>query len=153
MVIKVVDAPISLAKSIEYYPPSLVVDAGEGPKSQTKYVLSRALSLGLVPIVVLNRADRSESLGRLESGETELDLMDLFESFGAKDGQMEYRTSFGSARGGWITSDVNAAVRVGNGGNVEGIEGVFDMRSLVSLPIEGYHVFHWILPWRMPVIL
>ena len=66
---------------------------------------------------------------------------------------MEYRTLFGSARGGWITSDVDAAVRVGNGGNVEGIEGVFDMRSLVSLPIEGYHVFHWILPWCMPVIL
>ena len=61
----------------------LVVDAGEGPKSQTKYVLSRALSLGLVPIVVLNKADRAESLGRLESGETELELMDLFEALGA----------------------------------------------------------------------
>ncbi|EED92925.1 hypothetical protein THAPSDRAFT_268714 [Thalassiosira pseudonana CCMP1335] len=83
----------------------LVVDAGEGPKSQTKYVLSRALSLGLVPIVVLNKADRSESLGRLESGQTELDLMDLFEALGAEADQMEYRTLFGSARGGWITGD------------------------------------------------
>jgi len=40
----------------------LVVDAGEGPKSQTKYVLSCALKLGLKPIVVLNKADRLESL-------------------------------------------------------------------------------------------
>jgi len=88
----------------------LVVDAAEGPKSQTKYVLSRALSLGLKPIVVLNKADRSESIGRLESGETELELMDLFEALGAEEEQMEYRTLFGSARGGWITEDVGVAV-------------------------------------------
>ena len=124
----------------------LVVDAGEGPKSQTKYVLSRALSLGLVPIVVLNKADRSESLGRLESGETELDLMDLFESLGAKEEQMEYRTLFGSARGGWITSDVNTALEVGsNGGNVEGIEGVCDMRGLLDAILEDIPApsVHW----------
>lgn len=90
----------------------LVVDAGEGPKSQTKYVLSRALSLGLVPIVILNKADRSESLGRLESGKTELDLMDLFQTLGATDEQMEYRTLFGSARGGWVTSDVDVALEI-----------------------------------------
>ena len=59
--------------------------------------------------------------------------MDLFESFGAKDGQMEYRTLFGSARGDWITSDVDAALLVGNGGNVEGIGGVFDMRGLLDV--------------------
>lgn len=69
----------------------LVVDAAEGPKSQTKYVLSRALNLGLVPIVVLNKADRMESLGRLETGQTELELMDLFEALGAESNQMEYR--------------------------------------------------------------
>ena len=93
----------------------LVVDAGEGPKSQTKYVLSRALSLGLVPIVVLNKADRMESLGRLESGETELDLMDLFEALGATEEQMEYRTLFGSARSGWITDDSDVAVAIAKG--------------------------------------
>jgi len=70
----------------------LVIDAGEGPKSQTKYFLSRLLPLGLVPIVVLNKADRMESLGRLESGQTELELMDLFEALGAEGSQMEYRT-------------------------------------------------------------
>ena len=100
---------------------------------QTKYVLSRTLSLGLVPIVVLNEADRSESLGRLESGETELDLMDLFESLGAKEEQMEYSSLFGSAQGGWITSDVDTALRVaGNCGNVDGIEDVCGMRCLLD---------------------
>ena len=95
----------------------LVVDAGEGPKSQTKCVLSRALSLGLVPIVMLNKAGRAESLGRLESGQTEMELLDLFESLGATAAQMEYRTLFGSARGGLVTEDVDAALAIGHRGN------------------------------------
>jgi GTP-binding protein len=114
----------------------LVVDAGEGPKSQTKYVLSRALSLGLKPIVCLNKADRHESLGRLESGETELDLMDLFEALGAQDEQLEYRTLFGSARGGWITNDVDVALEVAEKGSPSGIKGVMSMRGLLDAILE-----------------
>ena len=118
----------------------LVVDAGEGPKSQTKYVLSRALSLGLVPIVVLNKADRPESLGRLENGTTELELMDLFEALGATSEQMEYQTLFGSARGGWITEDVDVALDVANKkidttDNSDG--GVMSMRGLLDSIIEN----------------
>ena len=118
----------------------LVVDAGEGPKSQTKYVLSRALSLGLVPIVVLNKADRPESLGRLENGTTELELMDLFEALGATSEQMEYKTLFGSARGGWITYDVDVALDVANKKiNIETGEGggVMSMRGLLDSIIEN----------------
>ena len=126
----------------------LVVDAGEGPKSQTKYVLSRALSLGLVPIVVLNKADRAESLGRLESGRTELELMDLFGALGATDGQMEYRTLYGSARGGWITEDVDVALDVaqnglggGGGGDdrkASGMRGLLDA-ILETIPAPSVH--------------
>lgn len=124
----------------------LVVDAGEGPKSQTKYVLSRALSLGLVPIVVLNKADRAESLGRLESGRTELELMDLFGALGATDGQMEYRTLYGSARGGWITEDVDVALDVaqngllGGGGDrkAPGMRGLLDA-ILDTIPAPSVH--------------
>mmetsp|Transcript_10936 Transcript_10936/g.19977 ORF Transcript_10936/g.19977 Transcript_10936/m.19977 type:complete len:829 (+) Transcript_10936:147-2633(+) len=130
----------------------LVVDAGEGPKSQTKYVLSRALSLGLVPIVMLNKADRMESLGRLESGETELALMDLFESLEATAEQMEYRTLFGSARGGWVTEDVDVALKIAHKGGETEIEnengendGVSSMRGLLDAILEDIPApsVHW----------
>jgi len=123
----------------------LVVDAGEGPKSQTKYVLSRALSLGLVPIVVLNKADRLESLGRLEGGETELDLMDLFESLDATAEQMEYRTLFGSARGGWVTEDVDVALEVAQNGGEKENEGVTCMRGLLDAILQDIPApsLHW----------
>ncbi|KAL3803662.1 hypothetical protein HJC23_003716 [Cyclotella cryptica] len=127
----------------------LVVDAGEGPKSQTKYVLGRALSLGLVPIVILNKADRVESLGRLESGETELELMDLFEALGAMGAQMEYRTLFGSARGGWVTEDVGVALEMaegaGGGERRSAVEGVMSMRGLLDAILEDIPApaVHW----------
>ena len=119
----------------------LVVDAGEGPKSQTKYVLSHALSLGLVPIVVLNKADRPESLGRLETGETELELMDLFEALGATGEQMEYKTLFGSARGGWITDDVDVALNVvqtGTNDDVMSMRGLLDS-IVANIPPPSVH--------------
>mmetsp|Transcript_22210 Transcript_22210/g.33451 ORF Transcript_22210/g.33451 Transcript_22210/m.33451 type:complete len:809 (-) Transcript_22210:59-2485(-) len=114
----------------------LVVDAGEGPKSQTKYVLSCALNLGLKPIVVLNKADREESLGRLEGGETELELMDLFEALGADDNQMEYRTLYGSARGGWITEDVDVALKIASDGGVDKDGASSNMSGLLNAILE-----------------
>lgn len=114
----------------------LVVDAGEGPKSQTKYVLSCALKLGLKPIVVLNKADRLESLGRLEGGDTELELMDLFEALGADENQMEYRLLYGSARGGWITEDVDVALKIANDGGVDKDGLSSNMRGLLNAILE-----------------
>ncbi len=123
----------------------LVVDAGEGPKSQTKYVLSCALKLGLKPIVVLNKADREESLGRLEGGETELELMDLFEALGADDDQMEYRTLYGSARGGWITEDVDVALKIANDGKVDKDGASSNMSGLLNAILEDIPEpsLHW----------
>ena len=93
----------------------LVVDAAEGPMAQTKYVLSRALSLGLRPIVVLNKADRPDALSNIESGETESQLFDLFDNLGATNDQMDYVTLYASAREGWVTDDHSTIAEKING--------------------------------------
>ncbi len=84
----------------------LVVDATEGPKAQTKFVLSKALDAGLSPLLVLNKADRPTS--RLQ-GDCESEIFDLFASLGADDEQLDYPTYFASAAAGWVTDDVDAA--------------------------------------------
>lgn len=99
----------------------LVVDASEGPMAQTKYVLSRALHQGLLPIVLLNKADRSDAQSKLESGETESQLLDLFDNLGATDEQMDYVTLYASAREGWVTEDPDVALQLAAGEKVEGV--------------------------------
>ena len=84
----------------------LVVDATEGAKAQTKFVLSKALNAGLSPILVLNKADRSTS--RLD-GDLESELFDLFASLGANDEQLDYPTFYASAVAGWVTDDAAEA--------------------------------------------
>lgn len=83
----------------------LVVDAAEGPMTQTKYVLSRAIALGLKPVVVLNKCDRPDALQRLDSGETETALAHLFESLGANEEAKNHVTLYASARKGWIVEE------------------------------------------------
>lgn len=90
----------------------LVVDATEGPMAQTKYVTSRALSLGLKPLVFLNKADRDDAQAKVESGETEMNVLDLFDTLGATEDQMEYVTLYGSAREGWVTEDPSVAMQI-----------------------------------------
>ena len=102
----------------------LVVDASEGPMAQTKYVLSRALNLGLQPIVVLNKADRVDAAARMESGETESQLLDLFDKLGASDDQMDYVTLYASAREGWITKDMQEALTLGKTGKTSDDHGM-----------------------------
>ena len=115
----------------------LVVDAGEGPKSQTKYVLSRALSLGLKPIVVLNKADRTDAATRIESGQTESDLLDLFDALGADESQMEYRTLYASAKSGWVTDDMDVAISIAeNDGKIPDDAGDLRMSGLLNAILE-----------------
>lgn len=97
----------------------LLVDAGEGPMTQTKYVLSRSLALGLRPLVVLNKVDRPNAIAKLESHETETDLLDLFDALGADDEQMDYPTLYGSARDGWMTDDLDTAYQLAKGEGTE----------------------------------
>jgi GTP-binding protein len=79
----------------------LLVDANEGPMPQTRYVLMRALRLGLRPIVVVNKVDRplADPHGVLDK------TFDLFLELGATDEQADFPVIYGSALEGWIVRD------------------------------------------------
>jgi GTP-binding protein len=79
----------------------LLVDANEGPMPQTRYVLMRALRLGLRPIVVVNKVDRpnADPQGALNK------TFDLFFELGADDDQADFPVVYGSALEGWIVYD------------------------------------------------
>lgn len=79
----------------------LLVDAAEGPMPQTKFVTSKALALGLRPIVVVNKVDKPEA--RTEQIETE--VFDLFAVLGASDEQLEFPCLYASGRDGWVTAE------------------------------------------------
>ncbi|KAF5374138.1 hypothetical protein D9615_008881 [Tricholomella constricta] len=76
---------------------ALVVDATEGPMTQTRFVLGKALKRGLKPLVVLNKADRPTA----RPAQVESDLFDLFATLGATDEQVEYPLLYASAKQGW----------------------------------------------------
>ncbi len=82
----------------------LLVDAAEGPLPQTKFVTSKALALGLKPIVLINKVDRPD--GRPE--EVHIEAFDLFAALGATDEQLDFPCIFASARQGWATEDLHA---------------------------------------------
>jgi GTP-binding protein len=79
----------------------LLVDANEGPMPQTRYVLMRALRLGLRPVVVVNKVDRpnADPHGALDQ------TFDLFLELGATDEQADFPVVYGSALEGWIVRD------------------------------------------------
>ena len=81
----------------------LLVDCQEGPMTQTKFVLGKALGRGLKPIVVLNKMDRAQQ-ARVD--EVENDLFDLFANLEANDEQMEYPTLYASAKAGWVSNTI-----------------------------------------------
>lgn len=85
----------------------LVVCATEGPMPQTKFVLKKALSHGLKPIVVINKVDRDSA--RVEDVENE--IFDLFCSLEATDDQLDYPIIYASARHGWAVKDKTQADR------------------------------------------
>ncbi len=76
----------------------LLVDANEGPMPQTRYVLMRALRLGLRPIVVINKVDRPHANPQNALNKT----FDLFFALGASDEQCDFITLYGSGLHGWI---------------------------------------------------
>lgn len=79
----------------------LLVDAFEGPMPQTRFVLQKALSLGLNPIVVVNKVDKPNCTPD-EAQEAVLDLMIQLD---ANEEQLEFPTIFGSAKLGWMSHD------------------------------------------------
>ncbi|QTN37675.1 translational GTPase TypA [Cryomorphaceae bacterium] len=82
----------------------LLVDAFEGPMPQTRFVLSKAIELGLKPIVVINKVDKPNCTPE-EVHEMVFDLMFHLE---ATEEQLDFPTAYGSAKQGWMAEDWNA---------------------------------------------
>ena len=79
----------------------LLVDAAEGPMPQTKFVLQKALKLGLKPIVVINKIDRPDE----RHVEVVNEVFDLFAALDATDEQLDFPIVYGSAKNSWMSLD------------------------------------------------
>ncbi len=93
----------------------VLVDAAEGPMPQTKFVVGKALKVGLRPIVAVNKIDKPES----RPDEVIDEVFDLFANLGATDEQLDFPILYGSAKNGWMgtdyenpTSDMNALFKM-----------------------------------------
>jgi GTP-binding protein len=93
----------------------LLVDAAEGPMPQTKFVLAKALALGLRPIVVLNKVDKSDA----EPDRALNEVFDLFANLGANDEQLDFPHIYASGRSGWADLELD--------GPRKNLDALFDM--------------------------
>src|SRR5689334_12701273 len=78
----------------------LLVDAAEGPLPQTKFVVSKALKVGLRPIVVINKVDRPDARPAAVVNE----VFDLFAALDASEAQLDFPVLYGSAKQGWMAA-------------------------------------------------
>ncbi|MCZ8098949.1 MAG: translational GTPase TypA [Burkholderiales bacterium] len=76
----------------------VLVDAAEGPMPQTKFVVGKALKLGLKPIVAINKIDKPEA----RATEVVNEVFDLFAALDATDEQLDFPILYGSAKQGWM---------------------------------------------------
>ena len=76
----------------------VLVDAAEGPMPQTKFVVSKALKVGLRPIVAVNKVDRSDARPSVVINE----VFDLFAALDASEEQLDFPILYGSAKEGWM---------------------------------------------------
>jgi GTP-binding protein len=81
----------------------LLVDAAEGPMPQTKFVTSKALALGLRPIVVLNKVDKPDA----ESDRALDECFDLFAALDATEDQLDFPHLYASGRSGWADHELD----------------------------------------------
>jgi GTP-binding protein len=79
----------------------LLVDAFEGPMPQTRFVLGKALSMGLKPLVVVNKVDKDNCT----PDEVHEKVFDLMFELDADEDQLEFPTVYGSAKNGWMSDD------------------------------------------------
>lgn len=93
----------------------VLVDAAEGPMPQTKFVVGKALKVGLRPIVAVNKIDKPESRPDAVIDE----VFDLFANLDATDEQLDFPILYGSAKNGWMgteyenpTTDMNALFKM-----------------------------------------
>src|ERR1700755_2330141 len=94
----------------------VLVDAAEGPLPQTKFVVSKALKMGLRPIVVINKVDRSDA----RPTEVANAVFDLFAALDASEEQLDFPILYGSAQPGWMATDLE-------GSQEEGMKPLFDL--------------------------
>jgi GTP-binding protein len=79
----------------------VLVDAAEGPMPQTKFVVGKALKVGLRPIVVINKIDRPDA----RHIEVVNEVFDLFAALDATDEQLDFPILYGSGRDGWVSEN------------------------------------------------
>src|SRR3954449_750963 len=94
----------------------VLVDAAEGPLPQTKFVVSKALRMGLKPIVVINKVDRSDA----RPVEVINEVFDLFAALDATDEQLDFPILYGSAKQGWMATTLE-------GSHDDGMQPLFDL--------------------------
>jgi GTP-binding protein len=94
----------------------VLVDAAEGPLPQTKFVVAKALKMGLKPIVVINKVDRSDA----RAVQVVNEVFDLFAALDATDEQLDFPILYGSAKQGWMASALE-------GPQDQGMKPLFDL--------------------------
>ncbi|PZA11030.1 translational GTPase TypA [Rhodopseudomonas palustris] len=94
----------------------VLVDAAEGPMPQTKFVVGKALKLGLKPIVAINKVDRSDA----RVTEVVNEVFDLFAALDATDEQLDFPILYGSGKNGWMSDKPD-------GDHSEGMKPLFEL--------------------------
>ncbi len=94
----------------------VLVDAAEGPLPQTKFVVSKALKVGLKPIVVINKVDRPDA----RPTEVINEVFDLFAALDATEEQLDFPILYGSAKQGWMAESPD-------GSHDAGMQPLFDL--------------------------
>src|SRR5437879_8515559 len=94
----------------------VLVDAAEGPLPQTKFVVAKALRMGLKPIVVINKVDRSDA----RPVEVINEVFDLFAALDATEEQLDFPILYGSAKQGWMATTLE-------GSHDDGMQPLFDL--------------------------
>jgi len=113
----------------------LLVDAAEGPMPQTKFVTSKALALGLRPIVVLNKVDKPDA----EPDRALDEVFDMFAGLGANDRQLDFPHLYASGRAGWADDSLDGPRR--------DLSALFD-RIVAHVPAPA-QIAHEAEPFRM----
>src|SRR6202047_3698756 len=93
----------------------VLVDASEGPMPQTKFVVGKALKIGLRPIVAVNKVDKPDA----RASEVVNEVFDLFAALDATDEQLDFPILYGSAKQGWMADSPD--------GPREGMAPLFDL--------------------------
>ncbi|BAM86290.1 GTP-binding protein typA/bipA [Bradyrhizobium oligotrophicum S58] len=94
----------------------VLVDAAEGPMPQTKFVVGKALKLGLKPIVAINKVDRPDA----RITEVVNEVFDLFAALDATDEQLDFPILYGSGKNGWMATSPDAS-------HEDGMQPLFDL--------------------------